>query len=81
MIPDPKKILLVDRSAGADRLRATLLGSGYPVVVAGSRAEAIDVLRNGFRPQAIVLGDNAEVRWRKRSTPYRRRVHQFRCCC
>ena len=57
MIPDPKNILLIDRSAGADRLRATLLGSGYRVVAVSGRDEAVDVLRNGFRPQAIVLGD------------------------
>ena len=59
-MPDPKKILFVDRSAGGDRLRATLLGSGYRVVAAASRDEAIDVLRNGFRPQAIVLGEQRE---------------------
>lgn len=59
--PDRKKILLIDRSAGGDRLRATLLGSGYHVVAASSRDEAIDVLRNGFRPQAIVVGSQRET--------------------
>ncbi len=60
MTRDPKKILLVDRGPGGARLRATLHGSGYRVVAASSRTEALEVLRNGFRPQAIVFDADHE---------------------
>ncbi len=60
MTRDPKKILLVDGSSSGARLRATLNGSGYRAVAAGSLDEAMDVLRNGFRPQALVMGDEQD---------------------
>lgn len=55
---DSKRVLLIDRSADRDRLRAALAGSGYAVASAALRDEALEVLRNGFKARVIVLGDD-----------------------
>lgn len=52
-----RRILLVDRSQSRDRLRAGLVGSGFAVVTAREPREMLDALTDGFRPDAIVLGD------------------------
>lgn len=53
---DYKKILLVDRVPGRDRLRAALTGSGYAVVTVGDCARAAAMIAAGFRPDAVVFG-------------------------
>ncbi len=53
----PQKLLLIDRHAGRGRLRAALSGKGYSVVTATSQDDAVEVLRRGFGPDAVLLGD------------------------
>ena len=51
------RVLLYDRHPGRDELRAGLVERGFSIVTAVSGADAVGVLSNGFRPEAVILGE------------------------
>src|SRR5688572_2667804 len=56
MAPSNRRVLVVDDDEAARALMATVLGdAGYAVRVAADGAEAIGLLRAGWRPDAVVL--------------------------